>query len=149
MREGPGASRRIEAGREAPGRPPWRTAMAKAQPKLTLSPSQDIPFDKIILSQSNVRRVVDGVSLDDLADDIDRRGLLQGLIFPDVQNQSAAPSCTVTRVMGGIAPLNNQAFGSIRWVSNTAPAIVRQSPAWSTGACCEAFKPFKPHERAG
>jgi ParB family chromosome partitioning protein len=53
--------------------------MAKAQPKLTLSPSRDIPFDKIVLSQSNVRRVVDGVSLDDLADDIDRRGLLQGL----------------------------------------------------------------------
>lgn len=53
--------------------------MAKALPKLILSPSRDIPFDKLILSQSNVRRVKAGVSTDDLADDIARRGLLHGL----------------------------------------------------------------------
>jgi ParB family chromosome partitioning protein len=53
--------------------------MAKAQPKLILSPSRDIPFDKLILSQSNVRRVKKGVSIEDLANDIDRRTLLQGL----------------------------------------------------------------------
>ncbi len=53
--------------------------MAKAQPKLIFSRSRDIPFDKLILSQSNVRRVKAGVSTDDLADDIDRRGLLHGL----------------------------------------------------------------------
>ena len=53
--------------------------MAKALPKLILSPSRDIPFDKLILSQANVRRVKAGVSTDDLADDIARRGLLHGL----------------------------------------------------------------------
>lgn len=53
--------------------------MAKAQPKLILSPSRDIPFDKLILSQSNVRLVKAGVSIEDLADDVDRRGLLHGL----------------------------------------------------------------------
>lgn len=53
--------------------------MAKAQPKLVLSPSRDIPFDKLILSQSNVRTIKAGVSIEDLADDIDRRGLLHGL----------------------------------------------------------------------
>lgn len=53
--------------------------MAKALPKITLNPSRDIPFDKLVLSQSNVRRVKNGVTINDLADDIERRGLLQGL----------------------------------------------------------------------
>jgi ParB family chromosome partitioning protein len=53
--------------------------MARAAPKIILSPSRDIPFDKLVLSQSNVRRVKNGVTIDDLADDIERRGLLHGL----------------------------------------------------------------------
>jgi ParB family chromosome partitioning protein len=52
--------------------------MASTQ-KITLSPSCDIPFDKLVLSQSNVRRIVAGVTIKDLAEDIARRGLLQGL----------------------------------------------------------------------
>jgi len=52
--------------------------MATVQ-KITLSPSRDIPFNKLVLSQSNVRRVKAGVSLEELAEDIARRGLLQGL----------------------------------------------------------------------
>jgi ParB family chromosome partitioning protein len=54
-------------------------AVAKAQPKLILSPSRDIAFDRLVLSQSNVRRVKAGVSIDALADDIARRTLLQSL----------------------------------------------------------------------
>jgi ParB family chromosome partitioning protein len=53
--------------------------MAQAAQKITLSPSRDIPFDKLVLSQSNVRRIKAGVSVDELAEDIARRGLLQGL----------------------------------------------------------------------
>ncbi len=53
--------------------------MAKAAQKVTLSPSRDIPFDKLVLSQSNVRRIKVGVSVEELAEDIARRGLLQGL----------------------------------------------------------------------
>jgi len=53
--------------------------MAKAVQKVTLSPSRDIPFDKLVLSQSNVRRIKAGVSVEELAEDIARRGLLQGL----------------------------------------------------------------------
>ena len=41
--------------------------MAKAVEKITLSPSRDIPFNKLVLSQSNVRRVKAGVSIEDLA----------------------------------------------------------------------------------
>ena len=53
--------------------------MARAKQKITLSPSRDIPFDRLVLSQSNVRRVKAGVSIGELADDIARRTLLQGL----------------------------------------------------------------------
>lgn len=53
--------------------------MAKQPPKITLSPSRDIPLDRLFLSQSNVRRVKAGVSIDALADDIARRTLLQSL----------------------------------------------------------------------
>ena len=53
--------------------------MTKAVQKITLSPSRDIPFDKLVLSQSNVRRIKAGVSVEELAEDIARRGLLQSL----------------------------------------------------------------------
>ena len=47
--------------------------MARHPAKITLSPSRDIPFDHLILSQSNVRRVKAGVSIPELAEDIARR----------------------------------------------------------------------------
>ena len=47
--------------------------------KITLSSSRDIPFNKLVLSQSNVRRVKAGVSIEELAEDIARRTLLQSL----------------------------------------------------------------------
>jgi ParB family chromosome partitioning protein len=53
--------------------------MAKTAQNVVLSPSRDIPFDKLVLSQSNVRRIKAGVSVEELAEDIARRGLLQGL----------------------------------------------------------------------
>ncbi|AVA14723.1 ParB/RepB/Spo0J family partition protein [Sphingopyxis sp. MG] len=53
--------------------------MARTAAKITLSPSRDIPLDRLALSQSNVRRIKAGVSIESLADDIARRGLLQSL----------------------------------------------------------------------
>ena len=53
--------------------------MVIATQKITLSSSRDIPFNKLVLSQSNVRRVKAGVSIEELAEDIARRGLLQSL----------------------------------------------------------------------
>ncbi|PPD15165.1 MAG: DNA-binding protein [Methylobacterium sp.] len=53
--------------------------MATAVQKITLSSSRDIPFNKLVLSQSNVRRVKSGVSIEELAEDIARRTLLQSL----------------------------------------------------------------------
>jgi ParB family chromosome partitioning protein len=47
--------------------------------KIKLSPSRDIPFNKLVLSQSNVRRVKAGVSIEQLAESIAQRTLLQSL----------------------------------------------------------------------
>ena len=54
--------------------------MATAVQKITsLACSRDIPFNKLVLAQENVRRVKAGISIEDLADDIAYRGLLQNL----------------------------------------------------------------------
>ena len=53
--------------------------MATAVQKITLSLSRDIPFNKLVLSQSNVRRVKAGVSIEELAESIARRGLIQSI----------------------------------------------------------------------
>jgi ParB family chromosome partitioning protein len=53
--------------------------MPSATRKITLNASRDIPFNKLVLSQSNVRRVKAGVSIEELSEDIARRSLLQSL----------------------------------------------------------------------
>ena len=53
--------------------------MATAVQKIKLSPSSDIAFNKLVLSQSNVRRVKAGVSIAQLAESIALRTLLQSL----------------------------------------------------------------------
>jgi ParB family chromosome partitioning protein len=60
--------------------------MATATRKVTLSASRDIPFNKLLLSQSNVRRVKAGISIEELAEDIARRSLLQSLSVRPVLN---------------------------------------------------------------
>ena len=54
-------------------------SQSKSLPKLVLSSSRDIPFSQLVLSQKNVRRVKAGLSIEDLADDIYHRTLLQSL----------------------------------------------------------------------
>ena len=54
--------------------------------KIVLSSSRDIPFNKLVLSQSNVRRIKAGVSIDELAEDIARRTLLQSITVRPVRN---------------------------------------------------------------
>ena len=64
--------------------------MAKAIEKITLSPSRDIPFNKLVLSQSNVRRIKAGLSIEELAEDIARRTLLQSLNVRPVRDAEGA-----------------------------------------------------------
>src|SRR6266852_6358517 len=60
--------------------------MPPAVQKITLSASRDIPFNKLIPSQSNVRRIKAGVSIEELAEDIVRRTLLQSLTVRPVRD---------------------------------------------------------------
>jgi ParB family chromosome partitioning protein len=53
--------------------------MATAVQKITLASARDIPFNKLTLSQANVRRVKAGQSIEELAESITRRGLIQSL----------------------------------------------------------------------
>ena len=64
--------------------------MAPVVQKITLSSSRDIPFSKLVLSQSNVRRVKAGVSIEELAEDIARRTLLQSLSVRPVLDAGGA-----------------------------------------------------------
>ena len=70
--------------------------MAKPKPKakpaasVSLSASRDIPLNKLVLSQSNVRQVKAGVSIEELAEDIARRTLLQSLTVRAVLDESGA-----------------------------------------------------------
>ena len=60
------------------------------QQKITLSASRDIPFNKLLLSQSNVRHIKAGVSIEELAEDIARRTLLASLTVRPVLDENGA-----------------------------------------------------------
>ena len=64
--------------------------MASAAKKITLSASRDIPFNKLVLSQANVRRIKAGVSIEELAEDIARRTLLQSITVRPVLDEDGA-----------------------------------------------------------
>ncbi len=51
--------------------------MTKAVQKITLSPSRDIPFNELVLSQLHVRHVKASVSIEQLAESIAQRTLMQ------------------------------------------------------------------------
>jgi ParB family chromosome partitioning protein len=64
--------------------------MTKSVQKIQLSASRDIPFNKLVLSQSNVRRIKAGVSIEELGEDIARRTLLQSItVRPVLDDQGA------------------------------------------------------------
>lgn len=82
----------LEVRREAPNRPVVESiTMAKATPKIALNQSENIPYDRLVLSQKNVRRIKDGVTIEDLAEDIAlRRGLLQSLNVRPLRDETGA-----------------------------------------------------------
>lgn len=103
--------------------------MARAVQKITLSPSCDIPFNKLVLSQSNVRRVKAGVSIEELAEDIARRGLLQGLSVRPVGDQAGAETGMFEIPAGGRRYRALELLVKQKRLAKTAPVpcIVRNS----------------------
>ena len=64
--------------------------MPASKTKIALSASRDIPFNKLVLSQANVRRVQAGISIEELAEDIARRTLLTALTVRPVLDENGA-----------------------------------------------------------
>ena len=75
--------------------------MTKAQPRIALSQSRDIPFDKLVLAQSNVRHIKAGVAIEELAQDIARRTLLQSLTVRPVLGEDGTETGTYEIPAGG------------------------------------------------
>jgi ParB family chromosome partitioning protein len=76
--------------------------MAKsAIQKIAMNPSENIAYDKLVLSQENVRRVKDGVTIEQLAEDIGRRKLLQSLNVRPVLNGDGEETGTYEVPAGG------------------------------------------------
>lgn len=64
--------------------------MANTTKKITLATARDIPFDKLSLSQANVRRIKAGISVEELAESIARRGLIQSLHVRPLLDEAGA-----------------------------------------------------------
>ena len=64
--------------------------MPKSVAKIALSRSRDIPFNRLVLSQANVRRIKAGVSIEELAEDIAWRTLLQSLTVRPILDDKGA-----------------------------------------------------------
>ncbi|WP_442756085.1 ParB/RepB/Spo0J family partition protein [Methylocystis sp. JAN1] len=75
--------------------------MAKSVQKIQLSASRDIPFHKLVLSQANVRKIKAGVSIEELAEDIARRTLLQSITVRPVLDDQGVETGTFEIPAGG------------------------------------------------
>jgi len=82
-----------EIGRVASGARREEYLMTKAAQKITLFFTRDITFDKLVLSQSNVRRIKAGASVEELAEGIARYGLLQSLSVRPVLADAGTETC--------------------------------------------------------
>ena len=67
----------------------------------SLSPATDIALSALVASNNNVRRIKPGVSVDDLAEDIARRGLLQSLTVHAVLDENSNPTGAYAVTAGG------------------------------------------------
>ncbi|WP_227271490.1 ParB/RepB/Spo0J family partition protein [Roseobacter weihaiensis] len=95
--------------------------------KITLSASRDIPFNKLVLSQSNVRQIKAGVSIEELAEDIARRTLLSSITVRPVLDDDGAETGMFEIPAGGRRYRALELLVKQRRLNKTAPVpcIVR------------------------
>ena len=120
--------------------------MATAIQKITLSASRNIPFNKLVLSQANVRRVKAGVSIEELAEDIARRTLLQSLNVRPVLDAEGAETGMFEVPAGGRRyralellvkqkRLAKTAAGAVRGAATASPRRIRSPRTCSATPC--------------
>ncbi len=95
--------------------------MATAIQKITLSSARDIPFNKLVLSQSNVRRVKAGISIEELAASIARRGLIQSLHVRPVFDANGAETGMFEVPAGGRRYRALELLAKQKRLAKTAP----------------------------
>jgi ParB family chromosome partitioning protein len=102
--------------------------MATAVQKITLGASRDIPFNKLVLSQSNIRRVKAGLSIEELVEDIARRTLLQSLSVRPVLDMEGAETGMFEVPAGGRRFRALQLLVKQKRMSKTqpVPCVVRE-----------------------
>ncbi|MGL4528062.1 MAG: ParB/RepB/Spo0J family partition protein, partial [Aestuariivirga sp.] len=67
----------------------------------SLTPATEIALSALVASKNNVRRIKPGVSVEDLAEDIARRGLLQSLTVHAVRDENGEPTGAYAVTAGG------------------------------------------------
>lgn len=95
--------------------------MSKSVQKIMLSASRDIPFSQLVLSQSNVRQVKAGVSIEELAEDIARRTLLQSITVRPVLDETGAETGKYEIPAGGRRYRALELLVKQKRLSKTAP----------------------------
>ena len=100
--------------------------MAQVQ-KIVLSSSRDIPFNKLLLSQSNVRRIKAGVSIEELAEDIARRTLLQSITVRPVCDAEGNETGMFEIPAGGRRYRALELLVKQKRLAKTAPSPLRRS----------------------
>lgn len=97
--------------------------------KIVLSSSRDIPFNKLILSQSNVRKIKAGVSIEELAEDIAHRTLLQSITVRPVCDGDGVESGMFEIPAGGRRYRALELLVKQKRLAKTAPVpcVVRES----------------------
>ncbi|MGY3582890.1 hypothetical protein ACVIGB_008045 [Bradyrhizobium sp. USDA 4341] len=104
--------------------------MAKAVQKIKLSPSRDIPFNKLVLAQSNVRRTKAGISIEDLAEDIARRSLLQSLNVRPISDADGQETGMFEVPAGGRRYRALELLVKQKRLAKTACPVHRQRGRW-------------------
>jgi len=69
--------------------------------EIALTPATEIALNALVASKNNVRRIKPGVSVEDLAEDIARRGLLQSLTVHAVLDENRELTATYAVTAGG------------------------------------------------
>ncbi|MCA0425150.1 MAG: ParB/Srx family N-terminal domain-containing protein, partial [Proteobacteria bacterium] len=95
----------------------------------SLTPATEIVLSALVPSKKNVRRIKSDVSVDDLAEDIARRGLLQSLTVHAVRDESGNPTGAYAVTAGGrrFAALKRLAAEGRLAEDATIPCIIRNA----------------------
>src|SRR4051794_9605639 len=115
--------------------------------KIGLSASRDIPPNMLVLSQANVRRIKAGVSVEELAEDIARRGLLQSLSVRPVRDEQGQETGAYEVPAGGRRFKALQLLVKQKRLAKTAPVpcLVKTDGIAGEDSLAEDTKREAPH----